>query len=80
MAGKQNIIGAQIRRLRYAQGLTQEMLAARCGLLGLDMSRGTLSKIEAQIRCISDSELQIIAEALKVPLEKLFPPRKQPRK
>jgi transcriptional regulator with XRE-family HTH domain len=80
MAGKQNIIGAQVRRLRYAQGLTQELLAARCGLLGLELSRGTLSKIEAQIRCVSDVELQVIAEALKVPLEKLFPPKKPSRR
>src|ERR1051326_7132192 len=50
MAKVQNIVGPQIRKLRYQQNLTQEQLAARCGIRGWDISRATLSKIEAQIR------------------------------
>ena len=47
MAQLQNVVGAQVRKLRYQKGMTQEMLAARCGVLGWDLSRSTLSKIEA---------------------------------
>jgi transcriptional regulator with XRE-family HTH domain len=64
MAKPQNIVGPLVRRLRYAQGMTQEMLSARCGVLGWDLSRGTLSKIEAQLRCVTDREVQLLAEAL----------------
>lgn len=74
MAIKKNIVGPQIRKLRYQQGLSQEMLAARCARHGWDMSRGTLSKIEAQIRCVIDSELLILAQALRTNMEQLFPP------
>jgi len=73
MANVQNIVGPQVRKLRYAQDMTQAVLAARCEVLGLEMSRATLSKIEAQLRCVTDSELQMLAKALKVPLQKLYP-------
>ena len=55
MAKKQNVIGPQLRKLRYQQNITQEAMAARCGVLGWDLSRGTLSKIEAQLRCVTDA-------------------------
>jgi transcriptional regulator with XRE-family HTH domain len=76
MSQLQNIVGPQVRKLRYQQALTQEMFAARCALLGWDLSRGTLSKIEAQLRCISDSELVILAKALKVEVSAILPPAK----
>ena len=73
MAKQQNIIGVQVRKVRYQQGMTQESLAAKCGVLGWDMSRATLSKIEAQLRCVTDVELEILARALKVEIVKLYP-------
>lgn len=66
MKGKQNIVGLRIKTLRNKRGLHQGMLAAKCGILGWDMSRGTLAKIEAQVRCVSDKELVVLAKALKV--------------
>ena len=73
MAGPQNIVGPQVRKLRYQQSLTQEMLAARCTVRGLEMSRATLSKIEAQLRCVTDGELVVLAEALQVSVQALLP-------
>jgi transcriptional regulator with XRE-family HTH domain len=73
MAKPQNIVGPQVRKLRYQQGITQEMLAARCGVLGWDLSRAILSKIEAQLRCVTDAELEILAGALRVQIAALFP-------
>jgi hypothetical protein len=40
---------------------------------GLDISRGTLAKIEARVRCVSDQELVLLAKALGVRVEELFP-------
>ena len=57
-------------------GLTQEMFAARCTLQGFDLSRATLSKIEAQLRCVTDGELVVLAEALKVEVPALLPTKK----
>jgi transcriptional regulator with XRE-family HTH domain len=71
-----NIVGPQLRKLRYQQGLTQELFAARCSVLGLELSRATLSKIEAQLRCVTDAELVVLAEALKVEVTALLPSKK----
>lgn len=76
MAKRQNIVGPQVRKLRYQQGLKQEDLAARCGVLGWDLSRATLSKIEAQLRCVTDSELETLAKALRVEIASLYPSKK----
>jgi len=64
-----NFVGATIRRLRNARNWTQDVLAARCGVAGCDITRGTLAKIEAGIRGISDVELFVIAQVLSVEIE-----------
>lgn len=72
---RQNFVGETIRKLRNAQNFTQEMLSARCGVAGREISRGTLAKIEAEIRGITDVELFVLARALGVGIEELFPPK-----
>jgi transcriptional regulator with XRE-family HTH domain len=61
-----NIIGKKIREIRMAQGLTQEELAAACCLLGFDLSRSTLAKVESQNRQVTDHEIRDFAKALNV--------------
>jgi len=73
MTHKQNIVGPQIRKIRYQQELTQEMLAARCARFGWDISRATLAKIEAQLRCVTDAELLVLTRALHVKFDDLMP-------
>ncbi|EGQ8804382.1 helix-turn-helix domain-containing protein [Vibrio parahaemolyticus] len=70
-----NIVGAQVRKLRKEQKLTQEQLSARCNVIGLDISRGTLAKIEAGVRQVIDTEIVQLATALKVEEKDLFPRR-----
>lgn len=67
-----NVLGPRIRCLREEKSLTQEQLVARCNLLGWDISRGTLAKIEAQVRRITDNEVIRLAAALRVPIQQLF--------
>lgn len=67
-----NVTGPKIRQLRETLGMTQDQLAARCQVLGLDLTRGTLAKIETQIRAVSDHELPFIARALKTSIDALF--------
>jgi transcriptional regulator with XRE-family HTH domain len=71
----QNIVGPVVRRTRYAKGWTQGMLAARCARAGWDIGENTISKIEAQIRCVTDTELVFLARALKIREQDLFPSR-----
>lgn len=72
-----NITGSQIRKLRSQLDLSQEQLSAKCQRVGLDISRGTLAKIEAGVRCVSDQEALLLAQALGVSVSDLFPKAKR---
>jgi transcriptional regulator with XRE-family HTH domain len=67
-----NKIGPKVRQIRESKGLTQEQLAARCNLLEWDISRGTLAKIESRTRRVTDIEVTLLANSLKVREQKLF--------
>ena len=68
-----NITGSQIRKLRSQHDLSQEQFSAKCQRVGLDISRGTLAKIEAGVRCVSDQEALLLSQALGVSVSDLFP-------
>ena len=70
--GTKNIIGPQVRRIRDSKGMTQDALAAKCNLIGWDISRGTLAKIESQVRRITDDEVELLASALEVEINQLY--------
>lgn len=67
-----NVIGPQVRNLREQSKMTQEQLTARCNLIGWNISRGTLAKIEAQVRRVTDDEVALMAKALKVDISELY--------
>ncbi len=69
-----NIVGKQVReiRLTFNPPLSQKELAARLELNGWKISRGTLSKIEAGIREVTDFEVMLLAKTLKVSAEWLL--------
>ncbi len=75
----QNIIGPIVRKIRYGKGWTQAMLSARCSRAGWDIGENTISKIEAQLRCVTDGEIVFLAQALKVEEQELFPARSRTR-
>lgn len=68
-----NVIGPQLRKVRYQSGLSQPALAAKCQLLGWDIGRDTIAKIEGQTRWVGDVELACLARSLRVPLDRLYP-------
>lgn len=57
--------------------MSQSEFAAHCQLNGWDISRETLAKIEAGIRCVTDVEVVAISTALMIPLPNLFPVSKK---
>ena len=67
-------IGRQVRALRKRQGLTGQDLAAQTGL-----SVGMLSKIENGGISPSLATLQMLADALRIPLVQLFSGYDEPR-
>lgn len=73
MPRKLNIIGKKLRRIRKENGLSLTQLAAKCGVLGWDVTGGTLAKIEAQQRSAYDCELLILGKVLRTDIKELFP-------
>ena len=67
-----NIIGKKINLIRKQKEITQEQLAARLNIQGIEMDRTMISKIEIQTREISDYEIKGFAIALGVTIEDLF--------
>jgi len=75
MRAPKNIVGPTVRRLRNDAGLSQPALAAKCGVLGWDLSREVLAQIESQFRYVTDWELVVLARALAVSVIDLIPPK-----
>ncbi len=67
-----NIIGKKISQIRKKKGVTQEDLAARLNVQGINIDRPMISKIENQTREILDFEILGVAKALGVSIEELF--------
>lgn len=72
MFSDQNITGSNIRRLRKEQNLTQTALIARCQVVGWQLSRETLAKIESGVRRVNDAEVALFVRILKTSYEKVF--------
>jgi len=62
-----NSIGSTIGRLRTAQNLTRDELAARAQVIGWDISAYVVKRIETGEREVTDIELRLLAKALRVP-------------
>jgi transcriptional regulator with XRE-family HTH domain len=73
MRAPKNIVGATVRRLRNAAGLSQPAFAALCQRLGWDVSREVLAQVESRFRYVTDWELVVLARALKVQPADLIP-------
>lgn len=70
--GRCNASGPQIKSLREAAGLSQEQLAAKVQLAGLNLNQKAISRIETGDRVVPDYELIFFSEALGVPIERLL--------
>ena len=75
MTRKGNLIGTQVSEARKDLGLSQAGLAAKCQRKGWDLSRDVLARIESGVRGITDKEIAIFCEVLRVPVQDLLPPR-----
>lgn len=64
--GDKNLIGARVEEARKSQGMKQKELLAQLQVRGVDMNSSGLSKLEGQIRFVSDYELLAIAQILNV--------------
>ena len=71
--GKNNICGDNIRkfRLSYPTKLSQRGLADKMQLIGIDVDKNAIQRIECGKRFVTDIELKGFAEIFEVSLDKL---------
>ena len=70
--GKKNICGEKVKQARKKQGLSQENLAARLQIEGINIERDSVSRIEIGTRFVADYELAALCKVLNVSPEYLL--------
>ena len=70
--GKCNISGEKIRILRELADLSQEQLAAKLQLAGLNLSQKAISRIENGERVVPDFELLYFSKVLDISVQELL--------
>lgn len=70
--GDRNLIGARVEAARKKRGMKQKELLAQLQVSGVDMNASGLSKLEGQIRYVTDVELVALADILDVSVDYLL--------
>lgn len=70
--GRNNVCGTKVAYYRKQQDKSQRELADALQLLGLDVDKNAIQRIEAGKRFVTDIELVYLAKALRVSYEDLL--------
>lgn len=70
--GSNNISGHKISFLRKQACMSQRQLADRMQLLGIDMDKNAIQRIESGARFVTDIELQMFARCFSVTTDALL--------
>ncbi|MBQ8002993.1 MAG: helix-turn-helix transcriptional regulator [Clostridia bacterium] len=71
-ANGKNLIGERLKLLRQRDGLSQRDLASKLQLIGIDMDKNVITRIETDKRYVTDFELQALKEIFKVSYDYLI--------
>lgn len=70
--GNRNLVGARVESVRKKQGMKQKELLAQLQVNGIDLNASGLSKLEGQIRMVTDYELLALSKILGVSIDWLL--------
>ncbi|MBQ2967449.1 MAG: helix-turn-helix transcriptional regulator [Clostridia bacterium] len=70
--GDKNLVGRNIERMRKNKGIKQKDFIAQMQILGCDINPASYSKLEGQLRSVTDKEIYVIAKILGVKIEELY--------
>ena len=70
--GSKNICGARVKEARKKLGISQEALAARLQVEGVNIERDSVSRIEIGTRFVADYEIAVLCKVLGVSAEYLL--------
>lgn len=72
MYGNANMVGKNIERIRKEHRIKQKDFIAQMQIRGCDINPTSYSKLEGQLRSVTDREIYTIAKVLNVTMEELF--------
>lgn len=70
--GEKNLISARLKQLREKAGLSQRDLAHRLQLVGMDMDKNVITRIETNKRYVTDMELRALSRIFEVTYQYLI--------
>lgn len=70
--GSRNLVGARVEATRKSEGMKQKELLAQLQVQGVDMNASGLSKLEGQLRYVTDFELVALAKVFSVSVDWLL--------
>lgn len=70
--GRNNICGVKVAQLRKALGVSQRELADRLAVIGLDIDKNAVQRMESGERFITDIELGYLAKVFNTTVEELL--------
>ena len=70
--GSKNLVGARVESARKRQGMKQKELLAQLQVRGVDLNASGLSKLEGQLRFVTDMELLALSNILNVSVDWLL--------
>ncbi len=65
-------VGKNIRKIREARGMTQDALAAKLQLMGCDLTRSAVAKIEVGQRHLYPDEIILLRRILNTTYEEIL--------
>lgn len=70
--GRNNISGLRVRELRKALKISQRELSDRLAVIGLDIDKNAVQRMESGERFITDIELGYLAKVFNTSIEELL--------
>ena len=73
-AGRNNLCGEKVKELRvnFSTKLSQRALADKMQLIGIDVDKNAIQRIESGKRFVTDIELKALAEIFSVSVDELI--------
>lgn len=72
MDGLNNLCGKQVARFRMELGISQRELADKLQLIGMDIDKNAIQRIECGKRFVTNIEIVALAKVFEVALEDLL--------
>ena len=70
--GNRNVISEKLKKLRKSNSLSQRGLAEKLQLMGIDMDKNVITRIETHKRYVTDIEIRAIAKLFQVSYQYLL--------